>query len=95
MHTRNQDYGLVGSNRKSHLMTSSEIFEKRDVLWDKEWKIRSSGSDLARNQNFAKREGAESLVKKFGSDYFTENFQVKENKTKMRNIHPHFFRLLF
>ena len=26
-----------------------------------------------------------------GSDYFTENFQVKENKTKMRNIHPRFF----
>ena len=31
----------------------------------------------------------------FGSDYFTENFQVKENKTKMRNIYPHFFHLLF
>ena len=30
-----------------------------------------------------------------GSDYFTENFQVKENKTKMRNIHPRFFQLLF
>ena len=24
-----------------------------------------------------------------------ENFQVKENKTKMRNIHPRFFHLLF
>ena len=31
----------------------------------------------------------------YGSDYFTENFQVKENKTKMRNIHPRFFQLLF
>ena len=31
----------------------------------------------------------------FGSDYFTENFQVKENKTKLRNIHPRFFHLLF
>ena len=31
----------------------------------------------------------------FGSDYFNENFQVKENKTKMRNIHPRFFYLLF
>ena len=30
-----------------------------------------------------------------GSDYFTENFQVKENKTKMRNIYPRFFHLLF
>ena len=29
------------------------------------------------------------------SDYFTENFQVKENKTKMRNIYPRFFHLLF
>ena len=34
-------------------------------------------------------------TKKIGSDYFTENFQVKENKTKMRNIHPRFFQLLF
>ena len=31
----------------------------------------------------------------FGGDYVTENVQVKENKTKMRNIHPHFFHLLF
>ena len=30
-----------------------------------------------------------------GSDYFTENLQVKDNKTKMRNIHPRFFHLLF
>ena len=30
-----------------------------------------------------------------GSNYFTENFQVKENKTKMRNIHLRFFHLLF
>ena len=28
------------------------------------------------------------------TDYFTENFQVKENKTKMRNIHPRFFHLV-
>ena len=31
----------------------------------------------------------------YGSDCFTENFQVKENKTKMRNTHPRFFHLLF
>ena len=31
----------------------------------------------------------------FGRDYFTESFQVKENKTKMRNIHPRIFHLLF
>ena len=31
----------------------------------------------------------------YGSDHFTENFQVKVNKTKMRNIHPRFFQLLF
>ena len=30
-----------------------------------------------------------------GCDYFTENFQVQENKMKMRNIHPRFFHLLF
>ena len=30
-----------------------------------------------------------------GRDYFTENFHVKENKMKMRNIHPRFFHLLF
>ena len=31
----------------------------------------------------------------YGSDCFIENFQVKENKTKMRNIHLCFFHLLF
>ena len=30
-----------------------------------------------------------------GSDYFTENFQVKINNTKMKNVHPRFFHLLF
>ena len=30
-----------------------------------------------------------------GSDYFTENFQLKGNKTRMRNIHSRFFHLLF
>ena len=30
--------------------------------------------------------------KSFGSDYFTKNFQVKENKKKMRNIRPRFFQ---
>ena len=35
------------------------------------------------------------LAINLGSDYFTENFQVKENKTKMRNIHPQFFHSLF
>ena len=37
MHRRSQDFGLgIGPNRKSHAMTSSQIFEKRDFLWDKE-----------------------------------------------------------
>ena len=37
MHRRSQDFGLGGGlNRKSHAMTSLEIFEKRDFLWDKE-----------------------------------------------------------
>ena len=30
-----------------------------------------------------------------GSDYLTENFQVKENRRKMRNVHSHIFHLLF
>ena len=34
-------------------------------------------------------------AKSKSSDYFTANFQVKENKTKMRNIHPRFFHSLF
>ena len=28
------------------------------------------------------------------SEYFTENILVKENETKMRNIHPRFFHLI-
>ena len=35
-HRRSQDLGFEGGlNRKSHAITSSEIFEKRDFLWDK------------------------------------------------------------
>ena len=41
------------------------------------------------------RAGAGEIGLPIGSDYFTENFQVKENKRKMRNIHPRFFHLLF
>ena len=42
MHNCSQDFGLGGGlNRKSHAMTSSEIFEKRDFLWDKECKLKS------------------------------------------------------
>ena len=37
MHRRSQDFGLGGGpNRKSHAMTSSEIFKKRNFLRDKE-----------------------------------------------------------
>ena len=64
MHWRSQDFGL-GRNLKSHAMTSSKIFEKRDFLGDKESKIRSRESGLAPNQNFAKGEGLEPQVKKF------------------------------
>ena len=35
------------------------------------------------------------LHKLESSDYFTENFQVKENITKMRNTHACFLHLLF
>ena len=41
------------------------------------------------------RAGAGEIGLPIGSDYFTENFQVKKNKRKMRNIHPRFFHLLF
>ena len=46
-------------------MTSSKIFEKRDFLGDKERKIRSWGSGLAQNQDFAKGEGPKPQVKSF------------------------------
>ena len=37
MYRRSQDFGLGGGlNRKLQAMTSSEIFEKRDFLWNKE-----------------------------------------------------------
>ena len=36
MHKRSQDYGLGGPNRKSHAITSSEIFEKEGVFMGKE-----------------------------------------------------------
>ena len=42
MRRRCQDFELGGGlNRKSHALTSSEIFEKRDFSWDKKWKIKS------------------------------------------------------
>ena len=39
MHRRSQDFGLGwgGLNRKSHAMTPSKFFEKRDSLWDKQF----------------------------------------------------------
>ena len=46
-------------------MMSSEIFKKREFLWDKERNIRSWESGLARNQNFVKGEGLELQVIKF------------------------------
>ena len=45
MHRRSQDFGLGGGlNRNSHAMTSSEIVEKRNFLWDKD--ERSKAGDL-------------------------------------------------
>ena len=46
-------------------MTSSEIFTRRDILWDKdilEWKIRSLGFGLVRKQDVAKGGGLEPKV---------------------------------
>ena len=31
------------------------------------------------------------IANNLGNDYFTKNFQVRENKTRMRNIHARFF----
>ena len=41
------------------------------------------------------RAGAGKIGLPISSDYFTEISQVKENKTKMKNIHPRCFHLLF
>ena len=41
------------------------------------------------------RAGAGEIGLPIGSDYFTENFQAKENKTKLKNIYRRFFHLLF
>ena len=66
MYRRSQDFGLgEGLNRKSHAITSSEIFEKRDFLWDKEWKIKSWRSDLARNQDLLKGKDQNCKLKSF------------------------------
>ena len=35
-HKCTQDFRLGAPNRKSHAMMLSEIFEKRDILWDKD-----------------------------------------------------------
>ena len=36
MHMRSLGFGFWGGpNLKLHAMTSSEVFEKRDLLWDK------------------------------------------------------------
>ena len=64
IHRRSQDL-VWEAKGKSFAIKSSEIFEKRDFLWDKECKIRSWESGLARNQDFAKGEGLEPQVKKF------------------------------
>ena len=36
MHRRSLDFELGGGVTANHAMTSSEVFEKRDFLWDKE-----------------------------------------------------------
>ena len=46
-------------------MTSTEIFKKREIFWDKnilEWKIRSLRSGLVRKKDVAKRGGLEPKV---------------------------------
>ena len=54
MRRRCQDFELGGGlNRKSHALTSSEIFEKRDFMGQK-MKDQKLESDLARNQDLLK-----------------------------------------
>ena len=45
MHKRtgSQDFGFGGPNRKSHAMTSLEIFEKREFLWAKNERSEAGG----------------------------------------------------
>ena len=61
---RSQDLGFAGPNQTPHGMTS-EIFKKRAFLSEKEWKIRSRGTGLARYKDFAKGKWIKQLVKKF------------------------------
>ena len=44
LHRRSQDFGLgEGLNRKSHAMTSSEIFKKRDFCGTKNERSKAGG----------------------------------------------------
>ena len=55
-------------NRKSHVMTSSIFFKKRDFLQNKdtvEWRFKKPGPGLACNLGFAKEKGLELKVKRF------------------------------
>ena len=43
MHRCSQYFGLGGPNHKSHAITSSEIFEKREFLWAKNERSEAGG----------------------------------------------------
>ena len=88
-------------------MTSSEIFTRRDFLWDKdilEWKIRSLGFRLVRKQDVAKGGGLEPKVYLFkvsvkfycggaGHERFFENFcNFWKKKSYFISTRSHFAR---
>ena len=43
IHRRSQDFGLNGPNRKSHAMTSSKFFEKREFFGTKNERSEAGG----------------------------------------------------
>ena len=55
-------------NRKSHAMTTSNFFEKKDFLWDKdiiEWRIRSWGLGWYGTWSLLKDEALNQKLKRF------------------------------
>ena len=65
---------LIGgrsTNSKSHVMISSKVFQEGLSMVQKyrEMKIRGLGSDLTRNQSFAKERKLEPCVKNFSENF--------------------------
>ena len=66
MDRRSLDFGLgVGLNRKSHAMTSSEVFEKGTFYGTKNERSKAGGYDLARNQDLLKGKDSNGKLRTF------------------------------